>query len=174
MSQGARSTRRTQEVRRSEAERRQLEAATELIGEVGPSRVTLAMVGKRAGYSRGLATHCFGTKGALVRRVIAAVGERFVDAVANDSPDVRPAMVASGRFFRREIESALERGITAGTMPASVDPLGLATVIVAMLRGIAFQAMIDDEIDLQACRKKVERLLRDHAFRPDDAAVPIH
>jgi AcrR family transcriptional regulator len=57
---------RTQEQRRIEAERRLVRAAAELVGEIGPARVTLANVGERAGYSRGLATHHFGPKGALM------------------------------------------------------------------------------------------------------------
>jgi AcrR family transcriptional regulator len=56
------SPRRTQEERRVEAERRLLRAAAELVGEIGPARLTLANVGERAGYSRGLATHHFGPR----------------------------------------------------------------------------------------------------------------
>ena len=205
MSRATATTRISQEDRRAEAERRLLAAAAETIGEVGPSRMTLAMVGERAGYSRGLASHYFGSKSALMQRVVDEVTESFIEAlepavrsddpleavrvlidtyfdiisdlsplqrarlvlnaeaVATDSPDVRPAMVASGRFFRREIEKAIERATAAGSIEASVDPAALATVIVGMLRGVAFQAMIDDEVDLEACRKEVERLLLDRA-----------
>ena len=60
---------RTQAVRRAEAEQRLVAAAADMVGEVGPSRVTLASVGERAGYSRGLATHRFGSKGALMQRL---------------------------------------------------------------------------------------------------------
>lgn len=82
----------TQEERRSEAERRLVEAAAELIGELGVARVTLAGVGERAGYSRGLATHYFGSKGALIQRVVdlataefrAALGRRRRPAAALD------------------------------------------------------------------------------------------
>jgi Bacterial regulatory proteins, tetR family len=42
------------ERRRNEAEQRLLDAAAELIGEIGPAAVTLANIGERAGYSRGL------------------------------------------------------------------------------------------------------------------------
>jgi AcrR family transcriptional regulator len=37
------------------------------------SLVTLADVGKRAGYSRGLATHHFGSKGAMMQRLVDTV-----------------------------------------------------------------------------------------------------
>jgi len=78
--------RRTQEQRRAEAEHRLVAAAAELVGEIGPSRVTLASVGERAGYSRGLATHHFGSKGALMQRLVEAVTHQFREG--NDRGDV--------------------------------------------------------------------------------------
>ena len=69
--------RRTQEERRSEAEKRLLGAAAELIAETGPSGVTLANIGERAGYSRGLATHHFGSKGAMMQRLVDSVSTDF-------------------------------------------------------------------------------------------------
>jgi AcrR family transcriptional regulator len=74
-------SRRTQEERRSEAEQRLLLAAAELVGEIGPAGVTLANVGERAGYSRGLATHHFGSKGALMQRLVDSVTAEFREAV---------------------------------------------------------------------------------------------
>ena len=50
------------EQRRAHAEHRLLVAAAELVGEVGPSNVTLAVVGERAAYSRGMATHHSGRR----------------------------------------------------------------------------------------------------------------
>jgi AcrR family transcriptional regulator len=199
--------RRTQEERRTEAEQRLLAAAAELIAEVGPSGITLANVGERAGYSRGLATHHFGSKGAMMQRLVDSVTYGFreqvfvesasdtvldqalglvrayfhelaqarpanrarlvlwADAVATGSPDVRPAMLAADREFREAITKTLQRGVSGGEFPASVDPPGLATVIIAMLRGVALQAVLDDQVDLEACRKEIERLLKDRLQR---------
>ncbi len=193
--------RRTQEERRTEAERRLVHAAAELVGEIGPSRVTLANVGERAGYSRGLATHHFGSKGALMQRLVDAVAVQFreaifeesrsesvfdqamglvhtyfqvlsdlrpvnrarlvlwADAVATGSPDVRPAMVSADREFREELTKRIEAGVTTGEVPSSVDPQGLATVIVGMLRGVALQALLDNEVDLAGCHTEIEQLL---------------
>jgi AcrR family transcriptional regulator len=201
MSEAASGPRRTQEARRAEAERRLVQAAAELVGEVGPARVTLANVGERAGYSRGLATHHFGSKGALMQRLVDAVTAQFrhaifeetrsdspidelrmliriyfdvvadlrpvnrarlvlwADAVATPSDDVRPAMVSADREFREEIEKRLQRAVAAGQVPASVDPHGLATVIIAMLRGAALQSLLDDQVDLDAARTEIDRLL---------------
>ena len=192
--------RRTQEERRAEAERRLVQAAAELVGEVGPSRVTLANVGERAGYSRGLATHHFGSKGALMQRLVDTVTVQFrdaivegasdsvldqatglvhtyfevladlrpvnrarlvlwADAVATDSADVRHAMVSADREFREELAKRFEHGVSAGEVPSSVDPDGLAAVVVGMLRGVALQSLLDDDVDLDACRNEIEQLL---------------
>ena len=192
---------RTQEQRRIDAERRLVRAAAELVGEIGPGRVTLANVGERAGYSRGLATHHFGSKGALMQRLVDAVTSQFrdamfeqsqsdspidqlrhligfyikvvsdlqpvnrarlvlwADAVAGRSEDVRPRMVSADREFREEIEKRIQYAKTAGEVAKSVDPHGLATVIIAMLRGVALQYLLDDHVDLDAARKEIEQLL---------------
>jgi AcrR family transcriptional regulator len=192
---------RTQEQRRLEAERRLVRAAAELVGEIGPARVTLANVGERAGYSRGLATHHFGSKGAMMQRLVETVTSQFreaiveesqsdspvdqlrqlvdfyfrvvsdfqpvnrarlvlwADAVAGPSEDVRPQMISADREFREEIEKRIQLGVSAGEVPESIDPAGLATVIVAMLRGVALQYVLDDQVDLGAARREVEQLL---------------
>lgn len=192
---------RTQEVRRTEAERRLITAAAEMVGEVGPAKVTLANVGERAGYSRGLATHHFGSKGALMQRLVEEVTRQFrdamfeqgdasdaiaelhalvdvyfgvvadlqpvnkarlvlwADAVANTSDDTRARMVAADREFREEIEKRIDVAASERQLPTDVSPHGLATVIVAMLRGVALQSLIDDHVDLDAARSEVTALL---------------
>lgn len=80
--------RRTQEARRAEAEQRLRAAAAELIGQVGPSRVTLANIGERAGYSRGLTTHHFGSKGAMMQRLVDSVTVKLrQDVLAESASD---------------------------------------------------------------------------------------
>jgi AcrR family transcriptional regulator len=199
---------RTQEVRRAEAERRLIAAAADLVGEIGPTKVTLANVGERAGYSRGLATHHFGSKGALMQRLVATVTQQFrdamfdrgesadpitelraligiyfevmadlqpvnrarlvlwADAVANPADDTRSTMVAADREFREEIEKRIAVAIGAGLAPTTIHPQGLATAVVAVLRGVALQALIDDDVDLDAARGEVEALLT-HRFRTE-------
>ena len=192
---------RRQQDRRNEAEQRLLDGAAELIGEMGPGAVTLANIGERAGYSRGLATHYFGSKGAMMRRLVDNVTDQFqmaifvehqedsslgqllnlvdtyfrimadlrpvnrarlvlwADAVATPSPDIRPAMLAADREFRGALVAGIEAGIYAGEYGADVDPSGLATVIIAMLRGAALESLLDDQVDLGACRIEIEKLL---------------
>jgi AcrR family transcriptional regulator len=193
--------RRTQEERRGEAERRLIEAAATMVSEAGPARITLANVGERAGYSRGLASHHFGSKRALMQRLVESVTYQFrealfdqqessdalgelgtlidvyfdvvsdlqpinrarlvlwADAVANPSDDVRPAMVNADQEFREEIEKRLRQAIVTGQVPDTVNAHGLATVIIAMLRGVALQSLIDDDTDLAAARFEIEELL---------------
>ncbi|SBS77128.1 conserved hypothetical protein [uncultured Mycobacterium sp.] len=196
---------RTQEVRRAEAESRLIAAAADLVGEVGPANVTLANVGERAGYSRGLATHHFGSKGALMQRLVETVTHQFrtamfdrgestdpvtelrtligiyfdviadlqpvnrarlvlwADAVANPTGDTRTTMIAADREFREEIKKRIAVAVSAGRAPKTIDPQGLATVVVALLRGVALQSLIDDDVNLDAARREVEALLT-HRF----------
>jgi len=67
----------TQAERSALSEQKLLDAAVDLIAEQGYSRTTLAQIGKRAGYSRGLAGHRFGSKDRLLQVLVRHVGERF-------------------------------------------------------------------------------------------------
>lgn len=70
--------RRTQQQRRDQAEAALLNAAAELVVEQGVHSLTLARVGERARYSRGLVTHYFGSKQALLQRLAHATQSGFV------------------------------------------------------------------------------------------------
>lgn len=69
--------RRTHAERREEAEQRILEAALEIVASRGSVRMTLAEVGKAAGYSRGLPLYRFGSKSGLLKALAAHIVERF-------------------------------------------------------------------------------------------------
>ncbi|WP_370966974.1 TetR/AcrR family transcriptional regulator [Amycolatopsis sp. cg9] len=77
-----RPTRRTQDQRRAETERRVLDAAMALIARSGSRAVTLAEVGEAAGYSRGIVYHHFGSRERLLEAVLDEA-QRF------DVPDYR-------------------------------------------------------------------------------------
>jgi len=84
--------RRTQKERKKEAERRLIEAAAELIGESGTASLTMVAIGERAGYSRGIVGHHFGSKAALVERLVEHVHREFFDLWAEAlSDDESPA-----------------------------------------------------------------------------------
>jgi AcrR family transcriptional regulator len=73
--------------RRTQAERRQqtgaalMRAAAEVVIEQGVRSLTLARVGERAGYSRGIVTHHFGSKQALLDALARATQRGFVPGV---------------------------------------------------------------------------------------------
>ncbi|MEE4596776.1 TetR/AcrR family transcriptional regulator [Streptomyces sp. DSM 41524] len=79
-------TRRTQQERRAQAEAALLNAAAELVVEHGVRSLTLARVGEQAGYSRGIVTHHFGSKQALIERLARATQAGFVPGLADLPP----------------------------------------------------------------------------------------
>ena len=78
--------RRTQQERRDQAEAALLTAAAELVVEQGVRALTLARVGERAGYSRGIVTHHFGAKQTLVERLARATQAGFVPGLDSAAP----------------------------------------------------------------------------------------
>jgi AcrR family transcriptional regulator len=76
-------SRRTQAERRQTSERALLGAAADVIAERGIGGASFAAIGDRAGTSRGLAHHRFGSKDALVVRVAADAQELVLEAMAD-------------------------------------------------------------------------------------------
>ncbi|OLO26070.1 hypothetical protein PZ61_0235985 [Streptomyces sp. MNU77] len=83
----------TKQARSEVSTRRLLDAAQELIGEVGYDRATMALIAERAGYSHGLITRRFGSKEnmlyALVERMTLVWGdsEGHVEAAGQTGRD---------------------------------------------------------------------------------------
>jgi AcrR family transcriptional regulator len=73
--------RRTQVERRTRSEEVLLDAAAELIAERGVNGASLARIGGRAGVSRGLPTHHFGSKDILVASLAQRAQERISSAM---------------------------------------------------------------------------------------------
>lgn len=78
------SARRTQAERRNRSEEALLDAAAELIAERGVEGTSLASIGGRAGVSRGLPTHHFGSKDTLVARLARRAQGRIAAAMVAD------------------------------------------------------------------------------------------
>ncbi len=78
-----RSRPKTQAERTALAEERMIAAAIELLNAVGIEGATLKAIGEKAGYSRGLATHHFGTKAGLFRKLLREVSASWVEALQN-------------------------------------------------------------------------------------------
>ena len=56
-----------------------LDAAIDLILEHGTDKTTLAAIGEKAGYSRGLATYRFGSKAGLFDEVFKSISRGWLD-----------------------------------------------------------------------------------------------
>src|SRR5260370_42366681 len=73
--------RRTQARRRDLPDQRMLDAALKLIERQGGSRTTLVEIGELSGYSHGLVSHRFGSKGELVRAATRRLQHQFAKLV---------------------------------------------------------------------------------------------
>jgi AcrR family transcriptional regulator len=90
-SSGPERPRRSQSVRRDEAERRLLSAAVELVADRGLDGLTLAEIGEAAGYSRGLSRHYFGKKNDLLGALARFLADSFAQNLARVSTQ-KPGM----------------------------------------------------------------------------------
>lgn len=69
----------TQAERTAISDRAMLDAAIELVLEHGTEKTTLAMIGEKAGYSRGLATYRFGSKAGLYDTLCKSIGRNWLE-----------------------------------------------------------------------------------------------
>jgi len=74
----------TQAERTALAERKMVDATIELLNTVGLGGTTLIAIGERAGYSRGLATHHFGSKAGLFRKVLKHITASWTEELENN------------------------------------------------------------------------------------------
>ena len=92
--------RRTQAERRAQTGSALVQAAAELVVEGGVAALTLAPVGERAGYSRGIVTHHFGSKQALVEALARVSQVGFVPGVG-DAPGLDRLLVLIDGYVAR-------------------------------------------------------------------------
>ena len=90
-----------------------LDAAADVIAEVGYERATLAVIGKRAGYSHGLVTRRFGSKenlvAALVERMTVTWAEQ--EGLGQTTPDRSAGGAAAARAVAgvEAVRASIER-----------------------------------------------------------------
>ena len=185
--------RRTQAQRRARTESALLTAAAELVIESGVRSLTLARVGRQAGYSRGIVGHHFGSKQALVDALarvtqtgfvsglgesppglerllaliegyVAALGEVRVMsraflllwAEAATDPELATTFRARDEAFRADLRADVSAGITDGTVRGDADPRDVAVAVLAQLRGIGLQVMLDPgAVDIHRLRHAI-------------------
>jgi len=74
----------TQAERTALAEEKMVNATIELLNTVGLAGTTLIAIGESAGYSRGLASHHFGSKSGLFRKVLRHITAVWTDELENN------------------------------------------------------------------------------------------
>src|ERR1700761_6294232 len=185
--------RRTQQERRDQAEAALLNAAAELIVEEGMQTLTLARVGERARYSRGLVTHYFGTKQALLQRLAHATQAGFVPGMDGAPPgldrllrlvdgyigslgqlrmmnraflllwaeaataaDLAQIFRERDQSFRAQLREDVTAAIADGTVRPDVAADDVAVAVLAELRGIGLQRLVDSAaVDTERLRGSV-------------------
>jgi AcrR family transcriptional regulator len=190
--------RRTQQQRRDQAEAALLNAAAELVVEQGVHSLTLARVGERARYSRGLVTHYFGTKQALLQRLAHATQSGFVPgldgmppgldrllrlidgyigalgqlrmpnraflllwAEAATATDLARIFRERDEAFRADLREDVAAGIADGTIRPDVAAEETAVAVLAQLRGIGLQRLVDSPaVDTERLRGSVAEYWR--------------
>ena len=101
----------TQAERSALSDRAMLEAATALVLEHGTDKTTLAMIGERAGYSRGLATYRFGSKGGLYDALCKSISRHWLEYLkqgVGDKVGIEAMCAALDTIYRFEKESPKE------------------------------------------------------------------
>ena len=111
--------RRTQAERRNRSEEALLDAAAALIAERGIDRASLTTIGNRAGTSRGLPSHHFGTKDAMIARLAQRSQEKL----------------------SHEMATALER---SGLDPYGASGLDLLRAFVGIYLDLFVEPAVDD------------------------------
>ena len=84
----------------------------------------------------------------------------LVAEAMTSASEFRSMIVESDRAFRRTLVRSIQRGIDAGDVADDVDATGLATIVIALLRGLAQQAFTDDELAVDAARAELASMVR--------------
>ncbi|MFF8032654.1 MULTISPECIES: TetR/AcrR family transcriptional regulator [unclassified Streptomyces] len=109
--------------RRDEAEAALLRAAAERVVEQGMRALTLARVGERAGYGRGMVTYRFGSEQALVERLARAGQAGFVSGLADLPPGLdRLLRLIDGYIARLGTMGVLNRAFLLLWAEAPMSP----------------------------------------------------
>jgi AcrR family transcriptional regulator len=151
--------RRTQQERRDQAEAALLNAAAELTVEHGVRSLTLARVGERAGYSRGIVTHHFGSKQALLERLARTTQTGFVPGLAGLPPGLDRLLRLAGGY----VSALAELGVLNRAFLLLWAEAATAADLARIFRE-------RDEAFRAGLREDVTAGIADGAIRPDAAA----
>jgi len=115
----------TQAERSAISDRAMIDAAIDLIIEHGTEKTTLAAIGEKAGYSRGLATYRFGSKAGLFDAVCKAISRRWLDylkAGVDSTTGIEAMGNALDALFRFGAESPRELRVLQILYCAAASP----------------------------------------------------
>jgi AcrR family transcriptional regulator len=161
MSAHSRATQPRKQERGTAAQRKMIEAAEALIAEGGLRHATMARIGERAGYSRGLADYHFASKSEIVEKIIEDIARRWDEHI--QAPEPRHGMPAlahavyvamAGLEHNPEIPRVLQvLASEAPTLEPAIQqllarhdesyPVAASIVIEGMLRGVGYQWMLN-------------------------------
>lgn len=142
--------------------------------------LTLARIGARAGYSRGLATHYFGSKQALLQHLAHAAQDGFVPGLDDGVPPGLDRLLTLidgyiGRLgqMRMPNRSDLREDVIAeiadGAIRPDTDADEVAVAVLAQLRGIGLQRLVDSPaVDTERLRHSVTAYWRRALALPQD------
>jgi AcrR family transcriptional regulator len=89
-----------------------------------------------------------------------------------EDAELRPVFVGIDATFRTGIQSIVRAGQRSATIRSDVDPEGVATVLVGMLRGIGSQFLVNpDGVDLDAAHMACKQFTR-HTLAPRPTSSP--
>lgn len=115
--------RRTQQERRAETERRVLDAAMTLIAERGSRSVSLADVGRLAGYSSGIVSHHFGGRHQLLAAVVRRAQQFDVPTTGTSGLDQLAALISTYLTTLRERAPAPQAFLLLWSEAIASDPV---------------------------------------------------
>lgn len=150
---------RTQIQRREEAETRIIEAAALLLAEKGYEGFSLADVGDKAGYSRGLPGHHFGKRSDLLKRVAEATIETFYESVSKlpESDPGLPRLNALIRHYMISSKDKIVRALVVILAQSVIDATLKPTVAALNSRALtALQREIEQGIEFGNVRPDID------------------
>lgn len=135
---------RRQEERTALSEQLMTDAAVSLLVERGIAGMTLASIGERSGYSRGLVTHRFGSKAGLLAHVhdsVAAEWLRRVQAVVGNATGIEALQRVTDALYGFIVEEPEELRAMYLLRYASIDPSAEYRANVARLNRAHIRAL---------------------------------
>src|SRR5215204_865361 len=130
-----------------------------------------AEVGELAGYSRGLATHHFGSKaGLLTAAVVDCTLYRCIQTPDAARAYLMLALEPTARWaavrvrkqtaaLRKQAEEAAREAVALGELSPQFEPAEVASITLAMSRGYAYEWAADPSTDLSAARRRISNYI---------------